>query len=68
MPIFTSDSTIKTDFTWMETSLQEAASEPDKNMTDDSEPGFTLLLFHCHCYRVRAGKCGNTMEAEVHRV
>ena len=40
----------KTDFTWMETSLREAASEPDKNMTDDSEPGLTLLLFHCHCY------------------
>ena len=26
----------KTDFTWMEASLREAASEPDKNMTDDS--------------------------------
>ena len=38
--------TIKTDFTWMETSQRESASEPDKNMTDDSEPGLTLLLFH----------------------
>ena len=34
----------KTDFTWMEASLREAASEPDKKMTDDSAGIDTPLI------------------------